>query len=118
MIDLLIAGRSGAGKHSLFIVEKGMPGFSLGQRIKDKCGMRASPTAELVFENVLVSGVERGVLVAWCTAVLLLLLRLLCTCLKSRLCMFALTAVCTPLCVRAMSLALLCTSWLPVRVCW
>lgn len=29
-----------------------MPGFSLGQRIKDKCGMRASATAELVFENV------------------------------------------------------------------
>lgn len=37
---------------SLFLVEKGMPGFSLGQRIKDKCGMRASPTAELVFEDV------------------------------------------------------------------
>ena len=43
---------SGAGKHSLLLVEKGMKGFSLGQRIKDKCGMRASPTAELVFENV------------------------------------------------------------------
>lgn len=40
------------GAHSLFLVEKGMPGFSLGQRIKDKCGMRASNTAELVFENV------------------------------------------------------------------
>lgn len=37
---------------SLFLVEKGMPGFSLGQRIKDKCGMRASMTAELVFEDV------------------------------------------------------------------
>jgi len=37
---------------SLFIVEKGMPGFSLGQRIKEKCGMRASPTAEIVFEDV------------------------------------------------------------------
>ncbi|KAL1495976.1 hypothetical protein AB1Y20_014616 [Prymnesium parvum] len=37
---------------SLFLVEKGMRGFSLGQRIKDKCGMRASPTAELVFEDV------------------------------------------------------------------
>jgi len=37
---------------SLFLVEKGMPGFSLGQRLKDKCGMRASPTAELVFEDV------------------------------------------------------------------
>lgn len=40
------------GKHSLFLVEKGMPGFSLGQRIKDKCGMRASATGELVFEDV------------------------------------------------------------------
>ena len=37
---------------SLFLVEKGMEGFSLGQRLKDKCGMRASPTAELVFEDV------------------------------------------------------------------
>jgi len=37
---------------SLFVVEKGMAGFSLGQRLKDKCGMRASPTAELVFDNV------------------------------------------------------------------
>uniref|UniRef100_A0A7S4BBN7 Isovaleryl-CoA dehydrogenase n=1 Tax=Chrysotila carterae TaxID=13221 RepID=A0A7S4BBN7_CHRCT len=39
---------------SLFLVEKGMPGFALGQRLKDKCGMRASPTAELVFDNVAV----------------------------------------------------------------
>lgn len=37
---------------SLFMVEKGMAGFSLGQRIKEKCGMRASPTAEIVFEDV------------------------------------------------------------------
>uniref|UniRef100_A0A7S0NWT1 Isovaleryl-CoA dehydrogenase n=1 Tax=Calcidiscus leptoporus TaxID=127549 RepID=A0A7S0NWT1_9EUKA len=37
---------------SLFLVEKGMPGFTLGQRLKDKCGMRASPTAELVFDQV------------------------------------------------------------------
>lgn len=37
---------------SLFVVERGMAGFSLGQRLKDKCGMRASPTAELVFEDV------------------------------------------------------------------
>ncbi|MFN3198855.1 MAG: acyl-CoA dehydrogenase family protein [Bradymonadia bacterium] len=43
-------GRGAAGV-SMFIVEKGMPGFSLGQRIKDKLGMRASPTAELVFED-------------------------------------------------------------------
>lgn len=37
---------------TLFLVEKGTPGFSLGQQIKDKLGMRASMTAELVFEDV------------------------------------------------------------------
>lgn len=37
---------------SLFLVEKGMEGFSLGQKITEKLGMRASTTAELVFENV------------------------------------------------------------------
>ncbi len=44
----------GRGKDDLtsFLVEKGMPGFSLGQKIEDKCGMRASHTAELVFDNV------------------------------------------------------------------
>ena len=36
---------------SMFIVEKGTPGFSLGQKIKGKLGMRASTTAELVFED-------------------------------------------------------------------
>merc|ERR1712046_199952 len=39
---------------SLFIIEKGMPGFSLGQKIEDKLGMRASMTAELVFADVVV----------------------------------------------------------------
>ncbi len=29
-----------------------MPGFKLGQKIEDKCGMRASMTAELVFDEV------------------------------------------------------------------
>jgi isovaleryl-CoA dehydrogenase len=38
-------------KLSMFIVEKGTKGFSLGQKIKDKLGMRASSTAELVFED-------------------------------------------------------------------
>ena len=37
---------------SSFLVEKGMPGFRLGQKWKDKLGMRASFTAELVFEGV------------------------------------------------------------------
>ena len=36
----------------MFVVEKGMPGFSLGQQIKNKLGMRSSGTAELVFEDV------------------------------------------------------------------
>ena len=38
-------------KLSMFIVEKGYKGFSLGQKIKDKLGMRASSTAELVFDD-------------------------------------------------------------------
>ncbi|KNB44476.1 isovaleryl-dehydrogenase [Blastocystis sp. subtype 4] len=37
---------------SMFIVSKGMEGFSMGQMIKHKLGMRASGTAELVFDNV------------------------------------------------------------------
>ena len=36
-----------------FLVEKGMPGFSIGQKI-DKMGMRGSPTAELVFDDCIV----------------------------------------------------------------
>lgn len=36
---------------SLFLVEKGTKGFSLGQKIEDTCGMRASMTAELVFQD-------------------------------------------------------------------
>jgi acyl-CoA dehydrogenase len=40
-------GRAG---HRAFVVEKGTPGFSIG-RIEDKMGLRASETAELVFEN-------------------------------------------------------------------
>jgi isovaleryl-CoA dehydrogenase len=50
----LVYAKTGAGKSdlSLFIVPKGTPGFSLGQKIQDKCGMRASMTAELVFEDV------------------------------------------------------------------
>src|SRR5918996_4253554 len=36
-----------------FIIEKGMEGFSIGQKV-DKMGMRGSPTAELVFEDCFV----------------------------------------------------------------
>lgn len=48
------AGGRGAGDTGItsFLVEKGMPGFTLGQKIQDKCGMRASMTAELVFTDV------------------------------------------------------------------
>lgn len=35
---------------SAFIVEKGMPGFSIG-KVEDKMGLRASDTTELIFEN-------------------------------------------------------------------
>jgi len=50
----LVYAKTGETKRdvSLFIVEKDTPGFTLGQQIKDKCGMRASMTAELVFEDV------------------------------------------------------------------
>ncbi len=48
-------GKSGSKpKISTFIVEKGMPGFSVGQKILDKTGMRSSNTAELVFEDCVV----------------------------------------------------------------
>ena len=47
-------GGPGAKGLSLFLVEKEMEGFSLGQRIKDKCGMRASPTAVLHFDDVVI----------------------------------------------------------------
>lgn len=49
----LVYARTSEGPRgvSLFLVEKGMEGFSLGQKISDKLGMRASPTAELVFAD-------------------------------------------------------------------
>jgi isovaleryl-CoA dehydrogenase len=44
-------GARGARSLSLFVVEKGTSGFRLGQKIRDKLGVRASTTAELVFED-------------------------------------------------------------------
>ncbi len=44
---------------STFIVERGMPGFAVGQKIQDKAGMRASNTAELVFDRCLVPEANR-----------------------------------------------------------
>ncbi|MCM2281931.1 MAG: acyl-CoA dehydrogenase family protein [Bdellovibrionaceae bacterium] len=42
---------NGRTQLSTFVVEKGMPGYEVGQKIKDKTGMRASNTAELVFSD-------------------------------------------------------------------
>ena len=39
---------------STFLFEAGMPVYSVGQKIFDKTGMRASNTAELVFDNCIV----------------------------------------------------------------
>ena len=44
----------GRAEVTTFLVEKGMPGFSVGQKIYDKSGMRASNTAELVFDDCVV----------------------------------------------------------------
>ncbi len=48
-----VAAKTGPGKRevSMFIVEKGTPGFSVGRALK-KTGWLSSDTAELVFDNV------------------------------------------------------------------
>jgi isovaleryl-CoA dehydrogenase len=48
----VVYARTGEGARGIttFIIEKGMKGFSIGQKIA-KVGMRGSPTAELVFED-------------------------------------------------------------------
>jgi len=43
--------KNGRALVSTFLVEKGMSGYSVGQKIRDKTGMRASNTAEIVFDN-------------------------------------------------------------------
>lgn len=43
--------KSGRAQISTFLVEKGFPGYAVGQKIRDKTGMRASNTAEIVFDN-------------------------------------------------------------------
>jgi isovaleryl-CoA dehydrogenase len=50
----IVYARTAAEEISSFLVEKGMPGFRLGQKWADKLGVRASFTAELVFEDVAV----------------------------------------------------------------
>ena len=43
-------GSAGSRGITAFLIEKDMPGFSIGQKI-EKVGMRGSPTAELVFDD-------------------------------------------------------------------
>jgi isovaleryl-CoA dehydrogenase len=52
-VFLVYARLEGGGKRDIsqLVVEKGTPGFSLGQKLHDKLGMRASTTAELVFDE-------------------------------------------------------------------
>lgn len=52
--DVFLVYAKTDGKISTFLVEKGFPGFLLGQKLHDKLGMRASLTAELVFDNCLI----------------------------------------------------------------
>jgi isovaleryl-CoA dehydrogenase len=49
---LVVYARTGEGSRGIttFLIERGMPGFAIGQTI-DKMGMRGSPTAELVFTD-------------------------------------------------------------------
>jgi len=49
---LVVYAKTGEGSRGIttFIIEKDMPGFSIGQKL-DKMGMRGSPTAELIFND-------------------------------------------------------------------
>ena len=49
---LVVYAKTNSGSRGIttFLIEKGMPGFAVGQKI-DKMGMRGSPTAELVFTD-------------------------------------------------------------------
>ena len=49
--DFVLVYAKTKDKISSFIVEKPFKGFSIGQKIGDKLGMRASNTAELIFDN-------------------------------------------------------------------
>ncbi|HEX5181581.1 MAG TPA: isovaleryl-CoA dehydrogenase [Allosphingosinicella sp.] len=52
---LVVYAKTGEGSRGIttFLIEKGMEGFSLGQKL-DKMGMRGSPTGELVFDDCFV----------------------------------------------------------------
>jgi isovaleryl-CoA dehydrogenase len=49
---LVVYAKTGEGSRGIttFLIEKGMKGFSIGQKL-DKMGMRGSPTAELIFDE-------------------------------------------------------------------
>jgi len=49
---LVVYAKTGDGSRGIttFLIEKGMKGFSIGQKL-DKMGMRGSPTAELIFDE-------------------------------------------------------------------
>jgi isovaleryl-CoA dehydrogenase len=49
---LVVYAKTGEGSRGIttFLIEKDMPGFSVGQKL-DKMGMRGSPTGELVFND-------------------------------------------------------------------
>jgi isovaleryl-CoA dehydrogenase len=55
----VVYAATGERSLSAFLVEKGLDGFSLGQKWTDKLGMRASFTAELVFDGVRVPVANR-----------------------------------------------------------
>jgi isovaleryl-CoA dehydrogenase len=55
----VVYAATGEREITSFLVEKGMPGFALGQKWTDKLGMRASFTAELVFDGVRVPAENR-----------------------------------------------------------
>jgi isovaleryl-CoA dehydrogenase len=48
----VVYARTGERAISSFLVERGAPGFRLGQKWSDKLGMRSSGTYELVFDSV------------------------------------------------------------------
>lgn len=47
-----------SGNSTAFIVERGTPGFSAGKK-ENKLGMRASETAEMIFDNCIISDSQR-----------------------------------------------------------
>ena len=50
----LVYAKTDEDAMSTFVVEKGFPGFALGQKLHHKLGMRASMTAELIFDGCVI----------------------------------------------------------------